>query len=483
VINLARLDAGLAAIVAAANVPGAAIAVANAQETLFANGYGYRDLPRQLPMTAATVYPIASTTKALNATLLGMLNDERLLAWDSPVQKYLPTFRLSDMERSRYVTLRDLVALRTGLPRHDVMWLESRIDRSQLVERLPHLPLSAGLRERFQYNNLSPTVAGHIAEIVTRSSWEALIQQRILDPLQMRQTVFAMPAGDDIAVAYHENSRRERITLRPFASDLIAPAGGAIHSTVSDMACWITFNLRGGCHAGMQLIAPNTLRDIHTPCVVAGGDATAPSPSAAYGLGWFVDTYNGRRRLSHTGRLHDVHSCVALFPDDGLGIVSFTNFAPTRLASVIGQCAFDLFMGLQPKQTVEEKLAQYERNVASARRRNESVPRVKNTCPSHPLQDYVGVYQHAGYGEINIGRSGGALCLSRHDLVLQLEHWHYDAWVVAESDLFEIHAQHAFERANRICFEVDADGDVIAFTMQLEPTVAAIRFVRRGDPA
>lgn len=84
-------------------------------------------------MTSLTRYPIASTTKAMNATLLGMRVDEGKLKWDAPVQDYLPSFRLHDRALSHLVTIRDLVAMRTGLPAHDFVWLENAITRADLV--------------------------------------------------------------------------------------------------------------------------------------------------------------------------------------------------------------------------------------------------------------------------------------------------------------------------------------------------------------
>lgn len=149
-VNVDRLDAILEPALRAAKVPGAATAITAGRRVVFARGYGYRDLDAKLPMTLDTVYPIASTSKAINATLLGILVEKGKLAWDAPVQKYLPRFRLHDRLASSMVTVRDLVAMRTGLPRHDFVWWENPISRAELVEYFAHLPLSAAFRERFQ---------------------------------------------------------------------------------------------------------------------------------------------------------------------------------------------------------------------------------------------------------------------------------------------------------------------------------------------
>jgi CubicO group peptidase (beta-lactamase class C family) len=479
--RLEGLDSLVEPMLQAARIPGAALAVVAGEQTLLARGYGWRDLEGALPMTAETVYPIASTTKGLNATLLGMLVDEGLLAWDTPVREYLPELQLSDSDTTAATTLRDLLSLRTGMPRHDFLWTESGLSRAGLVERMPHLPLSARLRERFQYTNLTPTLAGHIAEVVTGRSWEDLMNERLLKPLGMHSTTFAAPRAGNTTASYHENQRRDLVRTVRWATEPIGPAGGSLHSTIADMARWLAFNLNGGESAGRQLLRRQTLHELHSACVLVGTDPSAPSPNAAYGLGWFIDRYNGYARISHSGYLHDVHGWVMLFPEVALGIVSFTNFASSRLASLISQCTFDLLMGLEPLEKLEQRLARYEQNIADTRRRLAGVHRVPDTSPSHPLQDYAGSYAHPGYGRVEIVRNHETLRFQRNQLILPLQHWHYDAWVVADNELFEIHRPHAFERSNRICFETSEDGAIEAFRMRLEPAIAPIRFVKHQD--
>lgn len=478
-MNLDNLGALIEPMLCKARVPGAAMAIVADGKTVFARGFGYRDLVSRRLMSEDTLYPIASTVKAVNATLLGSLVDEGKLAWDEPVQRYLPRFYLQERYVGALVTLRDLLAMRTGLPGHDFVYFENPITRSQLVERMGHLPLSTGFRERFQYNDLTVTIAGHIAEIVTGQSWDRLVKQRIFEPLGMSRTDSGPPLQDNITSYYHENSRRETLPTRTFDAEPIGPAGGSTYSTVSDMARWVAFNLGDGSAAGRCLIQHATLRELHTPCVIMGDDAAAPSAHAAYGLGWFVDTYNGHRRVSNTGWLHDVNSCVTLFPDHGIGMVSFINFASSRLSSLLNQQAFDVIMGLVPAETLEDRLAQYEEKIERVHARINAVRRVPDTSPSHSLKDYAGVYEHLGYGAIEISTQGGELAFRRGQLTLPLEHWHYDSWVIAENDLFEIHKEHFFVRSNRLVFETGPDGQIAAFSMSLEPTVAPIRFSKR----
>lgn len=475
--NLEKLAASIEPMLRAARIPGAAIAIVADGKTVCVKGFGYRDLKAKKLVTPNTAYPIASTTKAMNATLLGMLVDEGRIEWDAPVQQYLPQFHLQDTIISSRVTVRDLLTMRTGLPRHDWIWVGSPISRSELVASLAHLEASADFRRRFQYSNLSVTVAGYIAEVVTGKSWEALAREKIFRPLGMRRTYCARPAHGNVTVSYHESARRQLLPSRRLAAEVTAPSGGVVYSTVADMACWVAFNLNGGRVQRHRLIHSGTLAEVHAPQVIIGDRSlTSIPPDAAYALGWAVRPYNGHKCIWHGGYLHDVNSSVMLFPNDGIGLVSFINFGCPALADLLNQHAFDLVMGLQPVQTVKQKLAEYETKIATTRRRNAAVERAPNTRPSHPLRAYLGSYAHAGYGEIQIQRRGERLLLRRYDLLLPLKHWHYDVWVAEDSDSWPIHQPQAFDRACPIQFQANAIGKIASLSIPLEPEVTSIRF-------
>jgi CubicO group peptidase (beta-lactamase class C family) len=463
-----------------ARVPGGALAMVVDGEIIFAKGFGYRNVDAQLPTTADTIYPIASTTKAFTATLVGMLVDDGKLGWDVPVQEYLPSFRLGDSYISSHVTIRDLLTMRTGLPRHDWVWVESDSTNSELIAQMAHLDLSSGFRESFQYNNMTLTIAGIISEVVTGQNWSDLIKVKILDPLLMTNTCFSLPSADQITLSYHQDVERSLIITERLRSTVSAPSGGVMHSTVENMASWLRFNLAGGSANGWQLIRASTLKEIQSPQITTRNERVAPSPQAAYGMGWFVDTYQGRPRVSHGGYLHDVNSDVMLFPEDKVGVVSFTNFGGPRLAKLLNQGAFDALMGLSPLASVEEALARYETDIARVAARNAAVKQVPGTAPSHGLDDYKGVYENRGYGKVEVLQTGSTLIFRRGSLKLPLQHWHYDSWIAQDFGRFPADQPHPFDRAGRLLFETDADGDISALLIQLEPTVAPIRFKKRG---
>jgi len=173
-------------------VPGLAIGIVVDGQVIYSKGFGYRDLEAKKPVTPDTLFSIGSCTKAFTSFLAGTLIDQGLLEWDTQVLDVLPTFRLYDEYATRHMTLRDLLTHQSGMPRHDYMWYNSKLNRSQLMERLRYLEPASQLRERFHYNNLMYLTAGYLMEELSGKSWETLVSERIFTPLGMKKSNFTI---------------------------------------------------------------------------------------------------------------------------------------------------------------------------------------------------------------------------------------------------------------------------------------------------
>src|SRR5438132_8881481 len=118
----AAIDALVADALAAWDVPGAAVVVVTRDGVVALGGHGRRELGGDRPVTADTVFPLASCTKAFTTALLAVLADEGKLGWDDPVRTHVPAFHLSDPHADAMVTLRDCVSHRPGLGPNDLLW-------------------------------------------------------------------------------------------------------------------------------------------------------------------------------------------------------------------------------------------------------------------------------------------------------------------------------------------------------------------------
>lgn len=450
-------------------VPALELTVVSNGETLVADGIGLRNVEQNLPAGPTTLFHHGSTGKAFTGVLAGTLVDAGLLEWDRPVREYLPDFRLHDSALGDRVTLTDLLSHRSGMARHELVWLANpSLSRAELVRRLRYLETPLDLRTTFSYSNLAYVTAGHLIGAVTDSTWEAQMRERVLDPLGMKRTVtsvdeaqareHAQPYG--ILPRRQSGGGREAIPWR--RSDQIAPAGQMI-SCALDMAQWLRLQLGDGEVDGKRIISAETLaatRRISTPV-----DAPGPDPDIhfyGYGFGWLLGTYRGRRLVWHNGGIDGFKTDIALLPDDGIAVAVSCNALDTNMPLAIVFHMLDLLLRVKPKPWSETFLA--------AQRHAPREPRpvvVPGTRPAHPLTDYAGTYQHPGYGtvEVKVRGRGLAVCLGELDLTSRYRH--FETWTVRYPPLDE---------GWPLTFITNADGQVSAVEMPLEPSIAPIRF-------
>ena len=114
------------------NAPGIGVGIVVDDKLVFAKGYGYRDYAKKLPITPNTLFPIASNTKLFTAVAAGFLVEEGKLTWDRPIRESIPTIQFYDSALNNTVTLRDMLAHRTGITRHDSIWYKSDFTTKEL---------------------------------------------------------------------------------------------------------------------------------------------------------------------------------------------------------------------------------------------------------------------------------------------------------------------------------------------------------------
>jgi CubicO group peptidase (beta-lactamase class C family) len=476
---LAGLDTVIAGALKQFEVPGLAIAVVKDKEIIYAKGFGQRDVEKNLPVTPDTLFAIGSCTKAFTALLLGTLVDEGKLDWDKPLRTTMPEFRLKDTSASERITGRDLLCHRSGLPRHDLVWYNNQeLARKDLVARLAYLEPTADLRAKWQYNNLMFLTAGYLAERLTGKSWEQDIRERILDPLGMRRTNFDVAQSQkdpDHAEPYEKRDEKVvKVPFRPIGN--MGPAG-SINSSVNEMARWLILQLSTGKVGDHKFVEATTLNETHLAQMVMGEDSVIPEVTpGSYALGWMVDTYRGRPRISHGGGIDGFVSEVEFYPMDGVGIVVLTNSSSAGLASIIARTAADRALKLEPKDWVAEaaaKKAVAESMGKEAKKKAQTV-RKAGTHPAHALAEYAGDYENLGYGTLTFNLKDGKFWVMYNGIATPLEHWHYETFNGLKAD------DPAFEDA-KYTFQTDVKGHVAVVSVPMELAVKEIVFERKPD--
>ncbi|MCX6620129.1 MAG: serine hydrolase, partial [Acidobacteria bacterium] len=321
------------------HVPGAALGIVKDGKLVFARGYGVRQLGQSAKVDQYTLFGIASNSKAFTAAALGILATDGKLAFDDPVGKHLPAFQLHDPYVTREITVRDLLCHRggLGLGAGDLLiWPDTDFTRDQVVAALRFVRPATSFRSKYAYNNLMFVVAGQVVAAVSGMSWDDFIRTRIFAPLEMKEsrvTSLSFRAGENVASPHSPGWRPqgELKVVVPTRDDTWAAAAG-VKSNIVDLARWVAAQLREGeTEAGQRLWSPAVARDMWSAQTIvpirdmpAGLKATQPHFSA-YGLGWMLRDYRGRKLVSHSGALSGMLTSVVLAPEEKLGVIVLTN--------------------------------------------------------------------------------------------------------------------------------------------------------------
>ena len=412
------------------NVPGLAIAVVRDGEVVLARGYGVCRTGEQTRVTEDTVFAIASSTKSFTATAVGLLVDEKKLHWDDPVRKHLPDFELFDPFVTREVTIRDLLAHRTGLELADLLWSKNEFTSDHIMRRLRYVKPKHSFRSRFTYNNLMYLAAGRVIEKVTGQSWSEYLEQALLRPLQMDSTTCSCPADANIAWPHTEDGGAAvAINLERGYSDTIGPAG-SIWSTASDMARWVRWNL-GSDDDAKPAIQPDTRFEMFSPqVIIPNNDKGTVYPRkrhASYGLGWFVEDYRGRKLVRNSGSTNGYISWVGMLPEERFGFVILANSHRTGINFALHHRILDEFLGEPRKDWSTIVRNDYTNGwlkmLRDARAAYEQKRRT-DTKPTLEPAGYTGTYRNALFGDLTIRETESGLAFRFGPRrVARLEHW------------------------------------------------------------
>lgn len=443
--------------------PGVAVAIVKRDEVLYLKGCGVKEMGKPDPITPDSLFAIASTTKAFTCTAIAMQAEEGLLQWDDPVRKHIPFFHLSDPLADANVTLRDLVTHRTGVSRHDLLWFYSNRSREEIIRQIGVAKPNTSFRSTYEYNNIMYLTAGYASGSAEKSSWESVVQHRILNPLGMTNTFFsiddAMNAPDHATP--HETSKEGVMRVVPWTRvDNCAP-GGCLNSSVRDLSKWLRFQINEGEFEGKRLLSQAKLKETHTPQIVVPMDDNARElmPHTrfnCYGLGWAIFDYQNVPVVSHGGWLEGFRTQVALLPEEKFGIAIVCNHTPSRLTESLRNRLMDHLLGLPETDWDGIYIAQQERLQAEERAKEQEreEKRHRETQPSLPLEAYTGTYQNPVFGEANIVLEAGNLKMQWSFVNDALTHFHLDTfrlkkeWVPVDELL---------------TFTLDKAGEVVAF--------------------
>ncbi|WP_422059035.1 serine hydrolase [Sphingopyxis sp.] len=467
--------------------PGVSIAIVENGKTTLSHGWGVRKLGERAPVDAQTIFQTGSTGKAMTAAALAVLVDDGKIAWDDPVIKHMPWFRMNDPWVTREITIRDLLVHRSGLGlgQGDLMFVpRTNLTRKQTVERVAYLKPRTSFRSAYAYDNILYAVAGQLIEEVTGQTWEDFIRARVLRAGGMKNATSDSEERFRVANRSWPHARlsgalrglgpQQALDERDELGRNGAPAGGLALSA-DDMAAWLKIQLaHGALPNGKRLFSEKQAAEMWAPVtpmpITPLPDSLKPAQpnQQAYALGWQVQDYRGHRIVQHSGGVFGSITRVAIIPDKNVAFAIMMNSEDSGMLLGLYYDLLDHYLDQPDYGWIDKWEDWYQSRLAGGveyLKQKQASP--AKSGPSLALAGYAGRYRDPWYGDIVIGSTPKGLTIdftSTPRMAGRLAHWQYDSFVTAFDDP-------AIEPAY-VTFALDADGKVTGVKLKAVSQIA-----------
>ncbi len=440
------------------NTIGVSVAVVKDDKVIYSQGFGYRDLKQQLPVTENTLFHIASMTKAFTGSLLGILESNNQLSLKGKPGQYVPNFQFYNDQMNNLIAIEDLLSHKSGIGSQGVS-LEMFPDKNKLrtVQRLRYLKPESEVKNSWNYSNMGYTLAGTIVEQVTNKSWDANIQEKIFDPLNMRNsctTIEEMRRSNNFSLGY--GMYKGKSELVPYQNYYAFGPAGVIKSSVKDLSSWMRTWLNKGVFNGEQVIPEAYIREASRPQNLKYNEEyTKDSFLYTEGFGWRIRSWNGHYRLRHGGNTHGFSSVTELFPFENIGVVVLCNQSGSILPYIISDKISRRLFQLTPE-------SEYPVLVSDIYK-----PKMENTSfnadkmPTQPINNFSGIYQADGFGKIEVIEKAGKLLAIFPINTFKLEHSNYNNFYLKGMKDFK----ESFDPEFTIKFMTDTKGRISMLEM------------------
>ncbi len=309
--RLALIPTRLQEFVEKGQIAGAVMVLVRHDGIVLLEAVGYQDLETKTPMRTDAIFRMASVAKPMTALGIMMLQEEGRLSVGDRVRKYLPDLRNLQTEpaseRPPSVTIEQLLTHTSGMA--DGLYERGVFQESLagVVATFASKPLAASPGTKFLYSSPGFDVLGRVIEVVSGTSYEAFMEEKLFGPLGMEDSGFFVPPEHRHRIPSfyrHEDGRLHEGARNGFSGDLPhegrifpSPAFG-LYSTAPDLGALLQMMLRGGTYDGRRILSQasvttmtvDRIRDDEILCTTQWA---CGSTRAAWGLGWTVARQGG----------------------------------------------------------------------------------------------------------------------------------------------------------------------------------------------
>ncbi len=290
-------------------IPSVAVAVAQGDEILWEEAFGWADREARLHATPHTPYSLASISKPITTTGLMILVERGLIDLDRPVNDYLGdaqvTARVGDAADA---TVRRIADHTSGLPLHYHFFYEDEPDHrppmDETIRRYANLVTAPG--QRPQYSNLGYGILDYVIERVSARPYADFMREEVFLPLGMTRSSIGIAPG----LAPYAAARYAPDGLPLPFYDFDHPGGSAVYSSAHDLLRFGMFHVKARQADQNRILSDASLDAMHAP------SSHWPHDNA-YGIGWRIDPdYSGYTLVSHAGGMGGVRTLLLTIPSE-----------------------------------------------------------------------------------------------------------------------------------------------------------------------
>jgi len=283
--------------------------------------YACGDSGGSVPVSTSTLFHICSCSKAFTATAFARLAEQGKASWDTSVHEVLPEFVLSDSAIMRSCTMRDLAGMRLGLSRAGIAEWGFRQDAPVLarLSRAAGMAFDAPFRDHFSYSNMGYIALAVATARLAGMDYTRCMQELVFSPLGLKHAALN-PTGD--AAKPHMPLANGMQSVPELTGDN-SQGSARVHLCAQDAGTWLSFLLRAARgdegsaiqQAFQPQIAVYPVMDFNNGLPVA----------LAYGFGWHVSTFRGRRLFNHGGGGRGWRAMALLDPERDTAVMAFAS--------------------------------------------------------------------------------------------------------------------------------------------------------------
>lgn len=327
-----------------AKSPGVAVLVRQNGHTIFEHGYGVRDLRTLARIDVRTDFRLASFTKQFTAMAIMLLVHDGKLRYGQRLTQVFPDFPAY----GQAITIRHLLTHTSGLPDYEELMTGDTWTAAHQIQDDEVLGLLKQQKTgkfapgtSWAYSNSGYVVLGLIVAQVSGKPFGQFLYERIFQPLGMSHSLVYLKGNNTVPGRAYGHTKQGDHFLETDQSSTSATQGdGGVYSNLEDLARWDgsldTHALLSEAEI-LPAVTPVKLNDGTQPewPVHPDGDNLHPGQPVSYGFGWFLDPFEGRTRMWHTGSTVGFRTVIERFTKDKLTIVVLcnrTDLDPEKLA-------------------------------------------------------------------------------------------------------------------------------------------------------